>query len=75
MTIRIRRWWIEIYRRALHITRDPKPDPTCAACRGTGRYEFLTPGGDGDWEDCNCVDQLRAWRLPFGPRRTEEYPF
>jgi hypothetical protein len=68
------RWQIELYQRAIHLTRQPKP--RCPACRGDlGGWPLGDPNG---WPDCNCVDQLRTWRLPLWPRRVdtrEDVPF
>jgi hypothetical protein len=72
------RWQIELHQRAIHLTRTPKPDPTCGACYGRGGHGWLTYSGDPDWEDCHCMKQIRTWRLPLWPRRAntaERYPF
>ncbi|MFE9777790.1 hypothetical protein ACFYPA_06485 [Streptomyces sp. NPDC005775] len=76
--IRIGRWHIEIFQRALHATRVPKTNPACTYCNGTGGHGYITDGGDGDWEDCQCHG-LIAWRIPLWPRtsrqRAERIPF
>lgn len=72
--ISIGRWDIDVFQRALHLTREPKPDcPDCASSGGGWMPHHLGAG----WEDCHCVDQIRVWRLPLWFRRTttEEYPF
>jgi hypothetical protein len=71
------RWQLELYQRAIHLTRQPKSDPDCSSCKGTGGHGYITDGDCGDWEDCHCLNQLRTWRLPLWPGRTttEEYPF
>ncbi|MYR83837.1 hypothetical protein GTY41_02460 [Streptomyces sp. SID685] len=70
-------WQIELHRRAIYLTRLPKADPNCTACKGDGGHGYVTEDGCGDWIDCHCLTWLRTWRLPFWPRRTirEEYPF
>lgn len=78
LTRTVGRWQIEYEQRAVHLTRQPKPDPNCRACRGNGGHGYVTPGGDGDWIDCHCLDQLRTWGLRLWPRRNdhaERYPF
>jgi hypothetical protein len=56
------RWQLELHQRAIHLTRQPKPDPNCTSCKGAGGHGYVTDGV-GDWED---------W-----PRRNpaKEYPF
>ena len=70
-------WQIELHRRAIYLTKFPKPNPNCTACHGYGGHGWITADDNPDWEDCHCVDQLRTWRLPLWPRRPirEEYPF
>lgn len=69
--IRLGRWQIELHQRAIHITREPRPNPKCAYCHGTGGHGFLTESGDGDWEYCHCFDFL-AWRLPLWRRNARQ---
>lgn len=72
------RWQIELHRRAIYLTRQPKADPKCGACHGRGGHGWITASGDPDWEDCHCVSWLRTWRLPLWPRPvidTERTPF
>ncbi|MFH8410700.1 hypothetical protein ACH4FX_38905 [Streptomyces sp. NPDC018019] len=73
-TIRIGRWEIELYQRALHLFRGP--DPHCTRCGGTGGG-WVPTGHGPDWDGCACLDDIRTWRLPLW-RRTrgdEEAPF
>jgi hypothetical protein len=30
-------------------------------------------GGDVDWNECHCLDQIRHWTLRLWPRRTRTY--
>lgn len=71
------RWQLELHQRALHLTRHPKADPNCAACKGAGGHGYVTPSGDGDWEDCHCLSWLRTWTLRLWPHHNpaKEYPF
>lgn len=75
MPIRLGRWEIDIYQRAIHITREPDPD--CPDCAGHRCHGWTAPGGDADWDECRCLDDVRTWRLPFWARRPypEEAPF
>ena len=71
------RWQIELHQRALHLTRHPKADPNCPACKGAGGHGYVTDDGDADWEDCHCPSWLRTWRLPLWPgtNTPERHPF
>ena len=71
------RWQIGLHQRALHLTRHPKADPNCPACKGAGGHGYVTPGGYGDWDDCHCLSWLRTWRLPLWPgtKTLERHPF
>lgn len=67
---------VEYEQRAIHITRQPRPNPNCLSCHGNGGHGWVVEGGYADWEDCHCVPFLRTWRLPLwpgAPRR--EAPF
>lgn len=66
MAIRLGRWEMDIYQRAIHITREP--DPHCLECSGE-KGGWIAYGGDVDWDECACLDQLRTWRLPLWARR------
>lgn len=70
MPISIGRWTVDIFQRALHLTREP--DPNCPDCVGS-RGGFAPLGRDADWIECRCLDQLRTWRMPLWPRRTTTY--
>ncbi|GFH34343.1 hypothetical protein [Streptomyces pacificus] len=72
MNIRFRRWTLEVYRRALHITRGPHPD--CPTCAGHGGIEVHANG----WPEhdlCHCWDPAPVVRIPLWFRRTEGVPF
>jgi hypothetical protein len=71
------RWQLELYQRAIHLTRTPKPDPNCRSCKGAGGHGYVTEDDSADWEDCHCIDQLRTWTVRFWPRRNpeKEFPF
>ncbi|MEU0659568.1 hypothetical protein [Streptomyces lavendulocolor] len=71
--IRLGRWSFELHRRALHATREPRPDPKCTDCLGRGGHGWITPFGDADWEDCHCVSSLVAFRIPLWPRSRRQY--
>ncbi|MEU7032678.1 hypothetical protein ABZ958_03205 [Streptomyces sp. NPDC046237] len=74
MPVRLGRLQLELHRRAIHITREPNPHcPDCSGSRGG----WIPIGGDVDWDECQCLDQLRTWRLPIWPpaRHTSEEPF
>lgn len=68
------RWTVELYRRAIHLTRHP--DPNCPDCNGT-LGGWAQHGDIHDWDTCACLNQLRFWRLPLWPRpaHAERYPF
>ncbi|MFD8919405.1 hypothetical protein ACFV0Y_16500 [Streptomyces sp. NPDC059569] len=71
MPIRIRRWQVELYQRAIHVTREP--DPNCPDCGG------MCGGWSGNaqrasWDECHCLDDIRTWRLPIWRRRHEFEP-
>jgi hypothetical protein len=71
------RWQIELYQRAIHLTRHPRPDPNCTSCKGAGGHGYVVDDTP-DWEDCHCLQQIRTWRLPLWPRKAgtrEEAPF
>lgn len=69
MPIRLGRWEIDLYQRAIHITREPDPDcPDCAGEKGG----WIAYRGDAEWDECQCLDQLRTWRFPLWARRS--YP-
>lgn len=70
----IGRWTVELYHRAVHLTR--QPDPKCPDCAGS-QGGWIRYGGDAGWDECPCLDQLRTWRLPLWPGRpvTAEEPF
>lgn len=73
MNIRIGRWWLELYQRAIHITR--LPDPKCSDCGGTGGG-WMPTGFGADWDECACLDQIHTWRLPLWRRaELETRPF
>lgn len=66
MPIRLGRWEIDIYQRAIHITREPNPHcPDCAGEKGG----WITYSVGADWDECRCLDQLHTWRLPIWTRR------
>lgn len=76
MRVHIGRWHIEYQRRVIHITHTPNPN--CRDCGGTGGgWEPHWSGAD--WAGCYCLYELRSWRLPIWPRRTNhqysEEPF
>ena len=78
LTRTIGRWQIEYEQRAIHLTRQPKPDPNCRACHGDGGHGWVTEDDNTDWEDCHCLSWLRTWSLRLWPRRNdhaERYPF
>jgi hypothetical protein len=64
------RWTLDVFQRALHITREPHPD--CPDCTGTGGG-WMPHHLDNGWDECQCLDQLRTWRLPLAPRRRATY--
>lgn len=70
MSIRIGRWQLELHRRAIHITREP--DPNCPDCFGS-RGGWQPTNFGADWDECQCLDQLRTWRIPYWPRTTTTY--
>lgn len=67
------RWQLELHQRAIYLTRQPKADPNCTACRGQGGHGWITEFGSADWEDCHCLQQIRTWRLPMWPRTARPY--
>jgi hypothetical protein len=75
MPIRLGRMEVEYHRRALHFTRNP--DPNCPDCSGRRGHGWIIDDGEVDWDECQCVDQLRTWRLPLWPSRpySAEEPF
>lgn len=75
MPIRLGRWEIDIYQRAIHITREP--DPNCPDCAGHRGHGWITSSGNADWDECRCLDDVRTWRLPLWIRRPypAEEPF
>ncbi|WP_100577198.1 hypothetical protein [Streptomyces sp. CB01201] len=73
-TLRIGRWTVGLYQRAVNVTREP--DPNCPDCSGS-RGGWIAYGSDAGWDECACLDQLRTFRLPLWPRarHTETEPF
>lgn len=71
MPIRSGRWHAEIHHRSLWITRGP--DPGCPNCQGTGGG-WRGNSQRADWDECACLDQIRAWRLPLWRCRPETEP-
>jgi len=71
------RWQIELHQRAIHLTRQPRPDLNCTSCKGAGGHGYVTDGDVSDWEDCHCLSWLRTWSVRLWPRRNpaKEYPF
>lgn len=63
--MRIGRWHIEWHQRAIHITREP--DPNCPNCNGS-RGGWIGTNTHADWDECQCLDQLRTWRIPLWRR-------
>jgi hypothetical protein len=74
MPARVGRLQIQLQQGAIYLTREP--DPNCLDCSGS-RGGWVPIGGDVDWGECSCLDQLRTWHLRLWPRRTpaKEYPF
>jgi len=70
MPIRIGRWTLDIFQRAIHLTREPALNcPKCAGTRGGWMPHHL----DADWIECRCLDQLRTWRMPLWSRPASTY--
>ncbi|WP_392750626.1 hypothetical protein [Streptomyces sp. LN590] len=74
--IRIGRWQIELYQRAIYIQR--QPDLKCLKCKGEGAIE--TGGGyvldhtwEADVEPCTCWDPFRSLRIPVSLRSHRQY--
>ena len=70
MPVRVGRLQLELHRQAIHLTREP--DPNCPDCSGGGGG-WVPLGGDVDWDECHCLDQIRHWTLRLWPRRTRTY--
>jgi hypothetical protein len=71
--IRIRRWTVEIYRRAIHITH--LADPKCSRCHGNGAVTENTGALGPEYDLCDCWDPRPIARIPLWTRRTEKAPF
>lgn len=70
--IRIGRWTVEVYQRAIHIQQ--VPNPNCRDCGGEGGW------WDGGWDGespepvpCACTARLRHYRLPLWRRPSFDY--
>jgi hypothetical protein len=72
----IRRWNVELHRRAICVTETPNPN--CLECNGRGGWYEPHPMGP-DPVACHCLDGLRNYRIPLWPRTkttyAEEVPF
>ena len=70
--IRIGRWHIELYQRAIHVQQIP--DPECPACDGEGGW---WDGGYGcespEPVTCSCTERLRHLRIPLWRRTQADY--
>lgn len=74
MPIRLGRWEIDIYQRAIHITRGP--EPYCPTCAGQGGIEvYQHHYEEPDTVLCDCWDPTPVVRLPLWFRRAQRYPF
>lgn len=73
MTIRIGRWELSSYRRAIHLTRGP--EPCCPTCAGHGGVEVYVTPDIAETELCDCWDPTPVARIPLWFHRSEAVPF
>lgn len=76
--IHIRRWTVEVYRRAIHIQK--QADPKCTRCDGTGEIQSgpgVGPyGEEPDIHPCSCWNPYRSLRIPLWRKPAPEaWPF
>lgn len=73
-TIRIDRWSVELYQRAIYIQQGANPQ--CRDCEGTGAVEFHVGWPpEPEYDHCACWDPTTSTRIPLWRRAAVTEPF